>query len=297
MKYLLTAAALIMVSVNAQSYRGDISGGYISGSTTGSGGYQPPSGYEPPTTPGEPLPTEPVPTEPMNVSSSEDYEGWNLAGRIYFNEVETSRGPLALASFLQRTGHLGLTYTNTETDSGAETKEWVLDSRFVINSLVMEAAYGKRDGGASTQSDADLWRAALGYYIGDDTQVRAAYEATDTDGGDNGNRYVVDITHVQDLSNGMTWSANALVGWVDEDADDGTDLNLLFDWFFNDNVSVGTELTYSDRDVVGNTFDYEVHGDYFITDRLSLRLSYFNQDYGDTDVETDGLLFQFLFRR
>ena len=295
MKTILTVAILLLASigVHAETYQSEFTGGYASG--TGSFSYQPPSDYVPPTDPGVPPPSTP---EPVGFSANEDYDGWQVGGRLYLDSVDTSQGPLALAPFLTRANHLGFSYSDQETDSGAELDEWRLDTRIVINDLVLEGEYGQANADLfGVDTDADLWRAAVGYYVAQNTQIRGTYELVDSDNGSKSDRYAIDITHVQSLDSGATWSANALVGWVDEDSDDGTDINVLIDWYFNNNVSLGTELTFNSRDIAGDTVIYELHGDYFINDYVSLRLSYFDQDYDEADITTDGFLFQVLYRR
>jgi len=295
MKLFIAIAITLAMSINvyADSYRGEIVGGFTSGSASGS--YSPPDEYVPPIEP----PVEPVepPLESESFSSSEDYEGWGVAGRLYLQPVDTGQGPLALLPFLQRTDHVGISLSNKETDSGAKTDRWDADTRFVLNNFVLEASYGQTDTEAfGSEANTDQWRAAVGYYVAQNTQVRGTYEFSESLMGDDNTRYVMDITHVQSLNNGATWAANALVGWVEEDFDDGTDINLLFDWFFNDNFNVGTELTYNTRDIAGDVFGYELHGEYFVNDYASVRLAYFNQDYDDAGLEADAFVFEVLYR-
>ena len=296
MKILITTVFIFAFCSGAlaQGYRGEIVGSFVSGSSGSAGSYSPPGDYVPPTDPGEPVPGEP-PVE--SFSSTEDYDGWSIGGRIYLDTVETNFGPFALAPYLRRADHIGLNYTTIETDSGAKSNEWISDTRFVFSDLVLEASYGQSENDANSNSDADLWRAGVGFYVARNTMIRGAYENTDSQGNDDSKRYTFDITHVQTLSNGMTWSGNALVGLVDETNDDGTDIDLSFDWFFNDNMNIGTELSLNSRDELGDTFAYEVHGEYFLSDYVSLRLSYFNQDYDEADVKADALLFQVMYRR
>lgn len=295
---LILAAAFLAGQAAADGFRGEISGGYVSGSTSYS--YEIPD-YTPPDpgAPGEPgSPTEPG----ISSGSSEDYDGWMIGGRVYLDGVDAAGGPLRLAPFLKRASHVGAHYASVETDSGIDADIWDVDTRLVWNAWVAEASYGQADAGfGGTSGDADVYRAAVGYYVARRTQLRGAYETADGDGGNDTSRYVVDVTHVQRLSNGMTWSVNALAALVDQDTlllnEDGTDLELTLDWFFNDNVGVGAQVQLSDRDESSDATRWEIYGDYWVTEKVALRLSYYDQDFDDLDVKSDAWTFEAIYRR
>jgi hypothetical protein len=288
----------------ADGFRGEISGGYVSGSSgIGESGYRIPDPGEPgeqgePGEPGEPGTPSP--------GASDDYDGWMLGGRIYVDGVDGSRGPLRLAPYLDRASHVGASYQSIESDAGVETDVWRVDTRMVWNDWVAEAEFGQSDSDfEDISSDADLWRVAVGYYLARDTQLRGSYEAVDGDDDVESARYAVDVTHVRSLSNGMTWSVNALAALVDQDtalsSDDGSDIEITIDWFFNDKLGVGSQILFSDRDESGDGTRWEIYGDYWLTEKVSLRLSYYDQDFDSAalggDLEADAWTFEVLYRR
>lgn len=143
----------------AESFRGELWGGYASGSA-GISGYRIPDDYVPPEGPGEP--GEPLlPGE--TPGSSEDYDGWRVAGRVYLDGVDGSRGPYRLAPFLDRASHVGAAFQSLESDSGVEADVWRVDTRLVYEAWVAEAAYGQADAGfGALDTDADQRRMAVG---------------------------------------------------------------------------------------------------------------------------------------
>ncbi len=294
MRSSLIAAVLMLLAGQAfaaSGFRGEIGGGYIDGSS-GISGYQIPEPGEP-GEPGQPG---------QSPGLSADYDGWQVNGRAYLDTVDNAGGPARLRPFLNRASHVGARYQTIESDSGVDADTWRIDTRLIWNAWVAEAEFGQADAGVEgVASDADAWRAAVGYYLARGTQLRGAYETLDGDGGFDTSRYAIDVTHVQQLSNGMTWSVNALAALVDEDtafgSDDGTDIELTLDWFFNDAFGVGTELVFANRDDGADAESWEVYGDYWITEKISLRLAYVEQDVDDAGLEADAWTFDVVYRR
>lgn len=264
--------------------------------------YTPPS-YTPPTGTGNPdpgfpptgTPTTPPPTAESS-TQAEDYDGWAVSGTWYVGGVDTSRGPLRLAPFMSRASSIGGRVGEIETDSGIDADFYLLDTRWVLgNGVIIEADYGQADGSGG---DADIARVAGGYYFADTSAVRLGYDSDDDDFADY-ERWSVDVTHVQTMENGMTWSLSALFGFVTGDTafnedDDGNDLQLAGSFFPRDNFGVGFELAFSERDATGDVDAYELWADYFVTEKISLTLSYRDED-GDV-AENDALNFEARYR-
>ena len=257
----------------------------------------PPTGSPDPGFPptGTPPPTAPPPTSELS-TEAEDYDGWAVSGTWYVGGVDTSRGPLRLAPFMSRASSIGGRIGEIETDSGVDADFYLLDTRWVLgNGVIIEADYGQADGGGG---DADIARVAGGYYFADTSAVRLGYDSDDDDLADY-ERWTVDVTHVQTMENGMTWSLSALFGFVTGDTafgegDDGNDLQLAGSFFPRDNFGFGFEVAFAERDATGDVDAYELWADYFVTEKISLTLSYRDED-GDV-VENDALNFEARYR-
>ncbi|MEQ9451656.1 MAG: putative porin [Pseudomonadales bacterium] len=300
---LFCVAAAVSVQAHAD-YQCDVGISWLSGSIDMGGGsyYVPPGEYVPPETDdpeppvGGEMPT--IPTTPPASSGDEDYDGWAVTGRYYFAPVDTSHGPIDLAPFITRSSSVGGQYGRLETDeTDLETSFWDADVRLVIASRwVLEAELGGREVdelGADT--DIDLYRAAVGYYVGETTEVKVSVDREDADFEDY-DRWSVQVNHVTTFENGMTWQARALLGNVTGDHDlwrdvDGTDIEIDMSFYFNSRLGVGAKYSAKDRGDAGDIDAHELWANYFVTDKLSLALSYYSEDHDGRDLESDGIVF------
>jgi len=236
----------------------------------------------------------------VDYSLDDDVTGWEVGGEMFLGPVDTSKGPLALAAFLDRASSAGFNYGKFEFDeSGSETEFWTIDGRLVLNSFVVEAAFGNQETDSSSESD--ILSGALGYYVLQNTQLRLSYTNTDSDFVES-DRWAVDVRHVQELSNGMTIELEALYGDVTGDVafggadDDGSDLLLAASLFFNYAFGVGIDYGMIERDQSGDTDLLDIWASYFPTEKIELTLTYFSEENDDFGFEEDGVEFEFLYR-
>ncbi|MCR9262301.1 MAG: putative porin [Pseudomonadaceae bacterium] len=284
-------------------YRGELGIDYTSGSVGVGSSYSVPD-YTPPTGPTDPgaPPIEPPPPE-FYEGGDDDFSGWTVSGQYFLEPVDTSQGPLQLAEFLSRASSVGGRYGQLETDdTDIETDMWQVFTRLIVGeSLVVEASYGQSDIDTTLGSvDVDMYTVAGGYYVAETTQVRLGYDVEEQQLYDF-ERWLIDITHVQQMENGMSWQAHALIATVTGDADfgrddDGSDLELAFKWFFNHNFGIGADYQMSDRDVTGDTDAYQLWASYFPTDKISVTLSYYDEENDEFDVDSDGVVFEAKYR-
>ncbi len=298
-RLMVLALSLAAHAAWGAEYRSELSFGYLAGDISVSGSSTP--GYTPPPV-GEPTETPPIEPPPVSsTSADDDYSGWQVGGEVFFAPVDTSHGPRRLAPFMDRASSVGGRYSELETDdSDVETESWEAFTRIVVNNWVLEGAFGQSEvdsGGAD--EDVDLYRAALGYYVAQYTQVRLGYDNEDVDSVDY-ERWAVDVTHVQQLESGMTWQAKLLYGDVQGDLaigdDDGSDIEAEFSWFFNEAFGVGANYRLAKRDASGDTDAWNLWTNYFPTDKISLSLSYFSEENDDIDAENEGVVFEAKYR-
>lgn len=312
----LTAALAAPPVQAAASFRSDFGLSYADGELClASGGYSPPEDYTPPPTgtPAPPVADPPTVTPPPTGGPIEspgfagsdcvdDFDGFEVSGQVFLGEVDPGRGPYRLAPFLARASSVGGSYGRFETDaSGVDVDRWSLFARLVTDrGWVFEGAYETSEfDGTGFDTDLDEYRVAGGYYLAQDTQLRLSYSNDDADFADS-ERWAIDVTHVQQLENGMTWSLHALYGFVTGDAgpfdDDGNDILLSGQWFFRDDIGVGVDFELIDRDATGDLFAWEIFGNWFVTEKVSLNLSYRAEDFDDLDADTKALEFEARYR-
>lgn len=306
--HLATGLLLVSQAALAQDYRADAGASFTSGEIClGNSEYRPPDDYmipvdPPPTgTPAEPPPTG-LPTPPILEPTStagcvEDYDGFRVSGSMFLGAVDTSLGPLALAPFLSRASSIGGAYGKYEaSDSDTDIDSWEIGGRFVTRQgIVFEAGYGSSEfDGDFNAIDLDTWNVAGGYYLGQNTQLRLGYDDEDADAFES-ERWAVDITHVQQLENGMAWSLNVLYGWVTGD-DDGSDVLVAGEWFFRNDLSLGADVEMEERDIVGDLLAWSVHGTWFVTEKISVHLAWRNEDFDALDADADAFELEARYR-
>ena len=236
-------------------------------------------------------------------SSDVDYDGFAVSGEIFLAPVSCDNGPLKEAAFLSQASSIGAGYAQLETDDGIDTDAWNLFARIVANSWVFEGEFTQFEEDAEfVDTEIDAIRVAVGRYLADSTQLLFAYETTEFEDLADVDRFSVDIKHIASLENGQSFTAQALVGYVQTDSDfggddDGFDVQLLGDWYFNDQFSIGTELDFADRDSSGSLFSWMVNATYFFSERISLELAYQEVDDDALSVFGDQFTVEFKYRR
>ena len=278
---------------------------YINGETSSEYSipeYTPPPEFETGSTPPEVL-FETSGSTPGGFDSDVDYDGFAVSGEIFLAPVSCDNGPLKEAAFLSQASSIGAGYAQIETDDDIETDAWNLFTRIVANSWVFEGEFTQFEEDAEfVDTEIDAIRVAVGRYLADSTQILFAYETTEFENLADVDRFSVDVKTVMSLENGQSFTAQALVGFVSTDTefgedDDGFDVALLGDWYFNNQFSIGAELEFADRDSVGSLFNWQVNSTYFFTERISLELAY--QDFDDDALSVFGDQFtvEFKYRR
>lgn len=295
--WLVPASADYRSEINLGFVWGNIDSGYNTGYIVPD--YTPPANTDTPTN----SPIDP-PVGPIDVASiDEDYSGWNVDGQWFFAPVDTSLGPQQLAEFMSRASSIGGAYSSLEgDDSNFEIETWQVYTHITLGEAwVATAAFGSADATQSRdENDIDLYHVALGYYIAQYTRLRTGYNR---ENGDNieYDRWSIDVNHVQQLENGMTWQASVLYGSlrgkseIGQD-DDGSDIEINMSWYFNDQFGVGADYDIHARDATGDTDRYSLWANYFVSEKISLKLSHNSEENDDFNVDSSNIMFEAKYR-
>lgn len=231
-----------------------------------------------------------------NESESDLYPSDNysisLMGTRYFSPVDTTRGPLAEAAFLQKVSSFSLLLANNDYESysqnsdsyfrGARVTYFIPDSLFFIGAAIAE---NKMVG--------------TYYYHGDysyqeniptdwDTQVHATLGIAPIDG------LQVWSTFSDDVSVSDYWNLNAkyvqlLAGeravsvethYIDNAALDVRSLTVDVDYYFTRQLSLGlgvAHLIFGESDA-DDDYSSRIRARQFITENASVELTYFSED-------------------
>ena len=230
-------------------------------------------------------------------NNSVDTDSYGIGGEFHFQQVDTSKGPLAEAAFLDKSSFVDFLYTSTELDvPGADdTDTFGFGGRFVTaTNLIIEADYSEADDGTN---DSDSVRAGIGTYLNETTDVVVSYQADSEDGGDDVDTLNAAVHGVNALMQGASLAYDASLSYIDTDDDDGFGIDVGATYYFNNAQGIGVTAGVAEiGDIETDSFTLE--GSYFPMPELELAAWYFNDntDDGNVDFESDGFMFGAAFR-
>jgi hypothetical protein len=219
-----------------------------------------------------------------------DYDGFGVGGEFHFDKVDTSKGPLAEASFLDKSSFISFNFLSVEPDvSGADDIETTsIGGRFVTASnLIIEADWSTVDTGLA---DVDTIRVGVGTYINDTTDVVVSYSTEDDDNADVD---YLDVTlhGVNALNQGASVGYDVAVGYVDTDDDSGYQISVGGTYYFNNMFGLGLSSGITDvGDVSSDVISLDAS--FFPSEQVELYASIFDgsTETNGGDIDSDGIL-------
>ncbi|MFT6164893.1 MAG: hypothetical protein ACJA1T_000916 [Zhongshania aliphaticivorans] len=224
-------------------------------------------------------------------SANTDYDGFGIGGEFHFDKVDTSKGPLAEASFLDKSSSLSFIFFSKEDDvANADEEETTsIGGRFVTaTNVIIEADWTTEDDG---NSDTDTIRVGVGTYLNDNTDVVVSYTTEDDNNADVD---YLDVTFhgVNPLNQGASVAFDVAVGYIDTDDDSGYQIAVGGTYYFNTMFGIGLNAGIADvgdvtRDTVG------IDASFFPSEQVELTLSIFDSstEFNNIDVDEDGIMF------
>jgi len=249
--------------------------------------------------------------ENIDVGSEDgDVDRFGIGGRFYFSEVDTSKGPLGEAAFLDHSSYIGAGYVYTDLDDIVEDVDgdtYGINGRYVLPldsiSLIFEGSWSRK---TPDFSDIDFYSIGFGAYVTDNTTVILTYRTSDideTDKVDAGDidAYELAVEHLWHLDGDGAIKVEGSYGLIDVDdnnINDGDDIdtwNIGGTWYVNNTLGFG--VNYSRFDNFGIEADtYGVGAEWFVTEDIGLSLRYEHSEIDDVDVESDAVLLGAEFR-
>lgn len=201
----------------------------------------------------------------------DDIELYQVGGGYYFAPVDTSKGPLAEASFLDRQSSVAVLYQRLEfggeSDSdGLVAGEYVFSNqRAYINAIVSDDSYNRVGGGYYLS---DTWLVDAGVRIDDDM---------DFIGASVGSKKLIS------LANDRYLSLQAAYQYVKDDIDT---YSVGADYYLNRNLSVGVGVDWFDDPLNFDETRTNVGANWFVTPSVSVSAGV---SFIDTDSRSDEL--------
>lgn len=230
-------------------------------------------------------------------NNSVDTDTYGIGGEFHFQQVDTSKGPLAEAAFLDKSSFVDFLYSSTELDvTGSDDSDsFGFGGRFVTaTNLIIEADYVESEFG---NVDSDSVRAGIGTYLNETTDVVVSYQADSEDGGDDVDSLSAALHGVNSLAQGASVAFDAALSYIDAEDDDGFGIDVGATYYFNNAFGVGVSAGVAEIGDI-ETDSFALEGSYFPMPELELAAWYFNDstDDGALDVESDGFMFGAAFR-
>lgn len=207
-------------------------------------------------------------------------DGFLLGASIFFENVDTSKGPLAEASFLDKSSSVSAAYIDIEDEDAI-----AIGARFVLdNNVTLQASYADSD-------EDSVLGVGVGYYLTDTSEIGVSYaQADDTDIDALGVSYHA----VNSLGGNTSIAYDAGLAFLDTPGGSEQGINGGVTYFPMPELGVGAAaslVTAGDDDV--KTFGANVQ--YFFHESVAGSFSIERADdgFGDVDTLTVGIIGRF----
>lgn len=217
----------------------------------------------------------------ISFSDTDDTETFGIGSRYFFDTVDSSRGPLAEATFLDRTTNIGLAYSRSETNfsgvSSFESDSYSLRGTYALGEqgLYLTGLYNRFD---TDFGNFNAYTATLGYYLQDDWDVSSGV-AFDDDGDFQSSSLA--SRKLFDLGGDKYLALGGAVGFSD-DFDDSFSLNSTY--YFNRNTSVGFSYSWTEDVLDLDDGLANIAVSWFVTPTISISAST-SIGFGDVDAD------------
>ena len=225
-----------------------------------------------------------------NEGDSVDADIFNIGGTYFLETVDTSKGPLGEAAFLDRASSLGLAFTDGTVqldgrdDEDAQT--YNADMRYIaegpgwkLSGAIVDLGYQREEAGDAQVDSYDL---GLGYYIFQNTTAVVNYQRIDVNDGPDADAWSLDLEQFWAFGNGgLKARASGGKTYLSDSQDDPTTWLLGGTWYLNNNIGFGADYLQSDDDGF-ETQGFRVNAEWFITENFAVDLAY-------TDISPDDI--------
>jgi hypothetical protein len=229
-----------------------------------------------------------------NRSTNIDENIGQLYGTWYFENVDTSKGPLNEAAFLDHASSITAFATDGAVDLNSiddrlqekDGQTYGFNSRYVaegpgwkLSGWLGELGYEYRD----LSSSVNIYHTAIGKYLTPNTTFVVNYDRIDVSSGVDTNGYSADLDHFFAFANGGL-KVNASVGKVVvSGADDVDAYEIGGTWYLTNNLGFGAgfmNVQQAGREVNS----WGVDASWFITESLAMDLSYGQESFDSIDL-------------
>ncbi len=210
-----------------------------------------------------------------------DVDKYFIGGSYFLDSVDTSKGPLAEAAFLDHASDVSLSYVYTDADDIIEDldgDEYKIDGHYVTDSAgwIFEGSYQRNE---PNDAEIDTYSLGFGKYLTDATTLVVTYASADVDDGGDTDGYQASVEHLWNWSGGG-FKLEGNVGFINVDDNDDTNVyNVAGTWYITNNVGLRFGTGYTE------TFNQEFLStsagvEWFINEAIALSA---NLEYAESD--------------
>jgi hypothetical protein len=229
-------------------------------------------------------------------SDNVDSDVGRLNGTWYFENVDTSKGPLSEAAFLDHASNITLFGTDGEVQlsqignngqlDDEDGQRYGVESRYVaegpgwkLSGWLVDLGYNHFEPG---DLEIDNYNIGIGNYVTPNTTVVVNYQNTSLNNGGDTDAYSLDLEHMFLMSNGG-FKARASAGRTIVSGLDDVDTYLLGGtWYFTNNIGIGAD--YLNTGAGGYEVQgWQVNSEWFINEAFAINLAYSQLDPDDIE--------------
>lgn len=241
--------------------------------------------------------TKNTPEGSPRINDDNDVDIFNVGGTWFMETVDTSKGPLGEAAFLDHASYISLGFEDGEVDlSQADDEDgqrYSADMRYVaegpgwkLSGWLVDIGYNRFE---PNDAEVDTWSLGIGKYITQNTTLILGYENVNINNGGDADRWGADIQHFFAFNNGGLkvdlHGGKTVVSGID----DPTTWGLGGTWYLGNNW--GFSAAYEKDDIDGFEVDqYALGVEWFITENFAVEVSYEDTQPDDIDLSSGGKL-------
>jgi hypothetical protein len=226
-----------------------------------------------------------------------DAEVWDVSGTWYLETVDTSKGPLGEAAFLDHASFISLGYSDGEVDFSNFDDEdgdtYSVDFRYVaegpgwkLSGWLVDLGYERREPG---DAEIDFYNVGIGKYITQNTTLVLDYEQININNGGDTDAYGLSLDHFFAFNSGGLKVGLNGGKVVVSDQDDVEEWGIDGTWYLGNHW--GFSAGYANTEQNSYEIDaWSVGVEWFITENWAVDLAYSEADPDDIDVIGGGTL-------
>jgi hypothetical protein len=223
----------------------------------------------------------------VGAAANDEVNSQAIVGTVYFESVDTNKGPYAEAAFHSKASSLSVGYSHvqmkpaaggdTTDDSVAYGAHIVLDGGWIL-----DVAAG--DGEVLGESS-DFYTVGGGLYLDDHSTLTLHYTDAELDDVTDGDLSIISLGYKRTTAHDDGSYCNLEVGLshVEDDLndDDYASLAGVFDYYIDKHFSVGLTLGYADAEE--EAISYGVRSQFFFNDKVGISFAYEEVDVDNAD--------------